>query len=547
MAQMFINSPIHRYLIYFGLKLLLKMSMTDWYFCLNKMKFMMIKLFEFSGNLKYFSRLIKNIIRRTKKMTQAILNNIFSLLFGVPTKSSVLVFLLVFCFSMPLLSQEKIGLATNNYGGVYSNQMNPAVSLGSKVFFDFNFVGTDVFFENNFLFIHKEDYNLIDYLSRAPTWPVSGVRGSGLDYSISDELVQGYQQIDVMGPSVSFSLTKHTIGLFSKMMQVASINDLPRDIAMLMYEGLEYDTFYGTEFSHGAFDMSTMGWWEIGGNYVYVFREKQRYVFSAGINLQVMFGYTGINTNVERIDCTLHNDDSLSIRNFNAGIGFSVPIDFETNDYPAAGAKFKGKGFGIDLGAVYVRKKELRTTLNSKRYCSFEPGDYLYKIGLSVLDLGKITYKENARQHRYENVGVDLGDLDTLAFGNVNDFTAQLSAFFYGDPTVSLQSSSFALGLPTRMSVQADYQYYPNWYLNVSMVMRVRILKTQLRKPSLAIASLRYETERFEVNMQLSLYDFRKPRLGLYARYYFLLASALITWTVCLLLKTLPGLIFILH
>ncbi len=465
---------------------------------------------------------MKNIIRRTKKLTQSILNNTSTHLLGIPTKFSKLIFLFVFCFPMPLLSQEKIGLATSNYGGVYSNQMNPAASLGSKVFFDINFVGTDVFIENNFLFIHKEDYNLIDFLSRTPTWPVSGVHGSGLDYSISDELVQGYQQIDVMGPSVSYSLDKHTFGLFSKVMQVASINDLPRDIALLMYEGLEYDTLHGVDFSHGAFDVSTMGWWEIGGNYAYVFREKQRDVFSAGINLRVMFGYAGISTNVENIDYTLLNEDSLSIRNLNATIGFSAPIDFETNDYPAAGAKFKGKGFGIDLGVVYVRKKELLTTSNSKRYCSFEPKDYLYKIGLSVLDLGKITYKENAQQTGYENVGVNLGDLDTLTFGSVNDFTAQLSTFFYGDPTASLQSNSFALGTPTRISVQADYQYFPNWYLNATMVLPVKISKNQLRKPSQAILSLRYETARFEVNMPLSLYDFRKPRLGLYARYYYL-------------------------
>jgi hypothetical protein len=423
---------------------------------------------------------------------------------------------------MSLRSQEKIGLAISNYGGVYSNQMNPAASAGSKVFFDFNFVGADIFLENNFLFIHKEDYNLIDFLSRTPTWPVSGVRGKGLDYAISDELVQGFQQIDVMGPSVSYSLGRHTFGLFSKLMQITSINDLPRDITLLMYEGLEYDALYGVDFSHGAFDVSTMGWWEIGGNYAYTFWEKRRDVISGGINLRVMFGYAGMSVNAENIDYTLVNDDSLTIRNINASIGFSAPIDFETNDFPVAGAKFKGKGLGVDLGVMFVRKKELPTRSNPKRFCALEPKDYLFKIGLSVLDLGKVTYKENAQQHSYENVGVTLGDLDTLTFGNINDLTAQFSTFFYGDPDASLQSNSFALGTPARISVQADYQYFPNWYLNAGVVLPVKFSKKQLRKPSQAILSLRYETARFEVNLPVSLYDFRKPRLGLYARFYFL-------------------------
>jgi hypothetical protein len=289
-----------------------------------------------------------------------------------------------------------------------------------------------------------------------------------------------------------------------------------------MYEGFEYDTIYGKDYNNGPFDVAAMGWWEIGGSYAYVFMEKQRNVFSAGINLRAMFGYAGLSLDVENIDYTLVNGDSLSIRNLDAQLGFSAPIDFETNDYPAGGATFKGRGFGIDLGATYLLKRELPLRSDPKRYCAFESKDYLLKLGLSVLDLGKITYKENAGQHSYDNVSLDLGSLDTLEFENINELAAQFSTYFYGDPNASLVSNAFELGTPTRVLVQADYQYYPNWYLNATLVLPVKLSANQLRKPSQAILSLRYETAMFEVNMPVSLYDFRKPRLGLYARFYFL-------------------------
>jgi hypothetical protein len=455
-------------------------------------------------------------------LTQAIVNNIFKILFGNPTKHSTFVFLIVTVFHLSLSSQEKIGLTVSNYGGVYSNQLNPAAAINSKVFFDFNLLGASTFIENNFLFIHKKDYRLFSFLSRNPDIPVYDEPGSGLDYTASGDAVQVYERVDLMGPSFSYSFGKHSVGFTSKVLAVTSVTDLPRNIAVLMYEGLEFDSLYGIDQNHGAFDFSTMGWWEVGGNYAYIFKKQQRKVWSAGINVRALFGYAGTSVQARSLDYTLVNDSTIDIRNLDADIGFSIPVDLDDNEYPDDGAKFKGKGIAVDLGVMYVRKRELPTRSEPKKYCAYEHEDYIYKIGFSVLDLGAMNFKENAQQHTYDNVGAYWDDIDTVGFGSINELTKKFSSVFYGDPNASLQSNSFKLGLPTRLSLQADYQYFPNWYLNTVFVLPVKLSDNQLRRPSQAIFSLRYETSRLEVNVPLSLYDLRKPRLGLFVRFYFI-------------------------
>jgi len=93
---------------------------------------------------------------------------------------------------------------------------------------------------------------------------------------------------------------------------------------------------------------------------------------------------------------------------------------------------------------------------------------------------------------------------------------------FYGDTAASLKATSFKIGLPAALSFQADYQYFQNWFVNTTLVLPVKLSNVQLSRPAQAIVSLRYESRWFEFGVPLSLYDFQKPRLGVFARIYFI-------------------------
>jgi hypothetical protein len=422
-------------------------------------------------------------------------------------------------FSGRLFAQEKMGLAVSNFGGVYNTMLNPASPPLSKTFLDLNFVGSDIFLENNFMFIHKQDYRFLNFMSLNPQLPVYGKRGQGVDYYNTGGGVKGFQQIDVMGPSASFTFGDQSAGIFSRARTITSIHDLPRDLAILLYEGLDFDSLYGKHFDHGAFDFSVAGWWELGFNYSRIITFIQDNEFSVGANLRLLFGYAGTTIKAKRLSYSLLNDTTIDITDMNADIGFSTPIDLETNDFDND-PKFKGKGIAFDFGMAYVHRFENMAGSKPKRFCAYKYKDYIYKLGLSLRNLGQIKFKENARQDSYADVSAYWTNLDTVSFYNIKELTSVFSSVFYGDPDASFQANSFHLGMPASLSLQADYQYYPNWYLNTVFVLPLKLSANQMRIPAQATLSLRYETSKFEVNIPFSFYDFRKPRLGMYVRFY---------------------------
>jgi len=420
-----------------------------------------------------------------------------------------------------VLSQEKFGLTTTNFGGITAAQLNPAATVNSKLFFDFNFLSGGFFLENNFLYIHNKDYRLFNLLSKSPRWPTFNVKGKGLDYSESVEKIDGYQSIDVMGPSFSMASGKIAFGLFTKAATITSVNNLPDDIAILMYEGIEYDSLQGIKNVNDKFDADGLGWGELGLNFSGIFSEQRKNRWSAGINIRRLFGYAGAYIRNRSMDYTVVNDTTLDIQNLTAESGFALPYDYQNNSFPDAGNMFKGKGMAFDIGFMYEKKANYPIRTHQKRFCSYEYEDYLYRIGLSLLDIGNIKFSKNAQVQSFSNVQVYWDEVDTLAFNNLNSVVYDLSRVFYGDSTASFKASTFTMGLPAALSCQADYQYYRNWFLNTTFVLPLKINNIQVERPAQAIVSLRYESRWFELGFPFSLYDFRKPRLGLFGRIYF--------------------------
>jgi hypothetical protein len=333
--------------------------------------------------------------------------------------------------------------------------------------------------------------------------------------------VDGFQRNDIMGPSFSIAAGNFAYGLFTRAVTVTSVNDLPDDIAILMYEGLEYDTLYGVDNLNSKFDAATVGWGEIGINFSGIFKEYRRNRWSAGINLRRLFGYGSAYITNNSMDYTLVNDTTLDIRNLEAESGFALPFSYENNQFPDDGNLFKGKGSAFDIGVMYEKKTNYPIRKHSKRNCSYEYEDYLYRIGLSLLDAGSIKFTRNAQVHSFSDIQLYWDEIDTLEFLNLNSAIYDLSQVLYNDSLASQKASSFKIGLPAALSLQADFQYYQNWFLNTTFVLPLKTSDVQISRPSQAILSVRYESRWFEFGFPLSLYNFEKPRLGLFGRIYF--------------------------
>jgi len=434
----------------------------------------------------------------------------------------ILLFGALLLLSPAMQGQEMSGINLSNYGGINTVRSNPSNLVNSQLYYDVNMLAGDIFLENNFLFIHKNDFGFFKLLNKNPDLPSTDVPGEGLDYNRSNEFIRGFVQTDFLGPSYSIVLGDHAFGLSTRVVTMTSVTDMPEYLGELMFEGLQYDTLHGIPQNHDRFSAASAGWWEVGLTYARDFKKSRFEKWSFGFNIRQLWGYAGAYLSNKNADYTIVSDSIIEIRNLDAGIGFSIPIDYETNDFPDPGKTFRGRGTVIDVGLTYTKKQSVSTSHSYKNFCQYEYEEVLYKVGVSLLNIGGLRFTENAQEHYYDTDPINWQQVDTLGFSNTNTLIRQLSEVFYqGDPTASKVADEFVLGMPAALSFQSDYNYFSNWHISSLVVLPLRLRDAQINRPGQALVSLRYETDNFEVALPVSLYDFKKPRIGLSARFYY--------------------------
>jgi hypothetical protein len=119
------------------------------------------------------------------------------------------------------------------------------------------------------------------------------------------------------------------------------------------------------------------------------------------------------------------------------------------------------------------------------------------------------------------------------------DFTNNLqvdhtlsSVFYQGDSARSLQSDHFRMGLPTAISIQADWNFHKGFFANASIVRGFGHGSRQgVVRPDIYSLAVRYESEWLEASIPVSLiyYGNWRPRIGFAVRtgYFFFGGDAL--------------------
>jgi len=182
----------------------------------------------------------------------------------------------------------------------------------------------------------------------------------------------------------------------------------------------------------------------------------------------------------------------------------------------------KGGGFGIDLGFTFQNKTLSYQRRKVGQLCRQRYIDYIYKIGVSVIDIGSVNFSTDAQLHNFNDVSQYWINIDTLNYYNINELTHKLSNVFYGDPNASLTDTRIKMFLPTAISIQGDYKVYKQWYAGGVFIQPLQLGKSFIRRPAQIALVPRYESPNFEFSIPLSLYDYKYPRLGASARYHYL-------------------------
>ena len=422
--------------------------------------------------------------------------------------------LIIFLFPAVMYGQEMWGVVNGNYAGINSTWINPASMLHSKLYLDINLATADVFFENNSLYIHKEDYKPLAFLRSIDNFPKYGKDDTPFDYYRNTARKNFHISALAEGPSASLVRGIEAFGIRTAMRTILVARSVPYEIIPFAYEGLNYEPQQNINYNDDIASFATLSWFETDLSYARALFRRGPEFMSGGITLKILQAYAGGYLDIENIDYIVNNDSTLNLRNVRAEAGFS------SADLPP-GKIVNGRGFAIDFGVVYEKRIRGYSSWRSGPLCRQPYDDYLYRLGLSVIDLGRIRFDGDARKHNYNDVGVFWEHIDTINYHGLDAFTSMISEQLYGDPDASLTSTRINIQLPTALSAQFDYHYRDNWYVNATAVMPLRLSKAYIYRPAQLAVTPRYETPYIELSMPVSLYDFRYPRVGLAARFWF--------------------------
>ena len=422
---------------------------------------------------------------------------------------------------LPLYPQEFTGLGSGNYSGVNSVLVNPSAALLQRSWLDVRLIGAGLFIGNDYVYIPRTDFNLTDLLKKNYQLPRYGEYERPILVTSGTGLYQAYTDNRLLLPAVLYADMSRRFALaFSVQSRfVGEGARIPYDIANFSYYGLQYTRQQKIEYNDFNIRVSGLAWSEIGATVAAVLRRERFDLWTGGVTLKYLLGHGGFYSLVDNVRYVVLNDSTIDIRNLSGEAAFAAPMDYSTNSFPGGQSYIQGKGVGIDIGLTFLRTPREIKRLMPQQVCATKFDEYTWRLGISLLDFGLISFNKNARKHAFVNASYfweNANDLNYTYFQDaVNDFSTRLT----GSPNGSLVDTSFSMGLPTALSVQYDRKLQRNWYLYAGMVKGLAMLgDASVHRPDQLMLIPRYETRFFEASFPLTLYRYVKPRLGLSLR-----------------------------
>lgn len=421
-------------------------------------------------------------------------------------------------------SQNMLGTSLGNYAGLNGLQLNPSAMHNARTYLEIQFAGMDAFIQNNYLYIPKSEYRFRNFFNSGYQWPSHreewGTEERNLYHYTNLRNKNAFVQTRINGPGAMLIRGRHAFALSTAYRTVSSVANVPYELANFMYLGLNYRPQQNINyFDKGPVRGSGMTWGEIGVSYSYNFYARGFNMLAAGITVKRLLAAGGMYVDARKLDYTVLNDTTVDIHNVDAELGLAIPVDY-TDNTAMTSPLFKGKGFGADLGVTYTRLAHYHQDQYFSTLCAQQYEDYLYRIGVALIDIGAVRFKENAILMRIDNRSALWENLGSMNFTSIGQLLDTISYKFYGDRTSAYAGEQFTLWLPAALSLQFDYHYRKHWYVNASLVYGFPVAKGSMTRPAELSVTPRYETRWFEASMPVSLYNWQLARVGLALRVY---------------------------
>jgi Family of unknown function (DUF5723) len=436
----------------------------------------------------------------------------------------IVIFLLSILNGISLFAQQDLGIRNSNYAGIQGSLLNPSSIADSKLKWDVNIISVGEVFDNSFLYAPK---------NALPFFGVKRIIKGSIDENLfythfnpqdPNKLYNLTFSAEILGPSFFLKIAKkHVIGFTVSERSYSNIKNIPGNLAQNSFSYFLEPDLWNTTFHDSTSRVNAMNWISYGFHYATVLYSQGKNMLKGGISLNYLQGIAAAYTKNTNINYRINDTSNIVFTNSSLDYG-RTDIDTykKINNY---GDLNHGHGFGADIGFTYMRLKDPEA-YNAEQGEKAETGsNYIYRIGISLIDLGYINFNRNSASYHLQTDSSDFSNWHHSKFLNNVQFDQSLSAIFYhGDSLKSLTSNHFNMALPAAISIQADWNVYKNFFANMTIIKGFGHGNNPgVIRPDVYSLTPRYETLWGEVSLPMSLlyYNQWRPRIGLAMRIYY--------------------------
>ncbi len=421
------------------------------------------------------------------------------------------IIVLLFCVStLSLCAQYQSALRMENYAGINSIFLNPASSNNYPLRWDLNIASANFFIDNSVAYISNTSVSELSKNSDQvrPGWEMENIIGEDLvaDFyrdTIRNNYIQTSQTIN--GPAFLFNTNGgQSIGAFYNVRVMGGSPKLPGSLNYYSYITKSVNEFI----DFPSFNFSFMAWDEIGAHFSQRISTSTGYI-SAGVNLKMLRGYEAAyislnnETNIQFLDT-----NQVEVSGLNTQYGYTTS-NLDIVDGESFNRDPSGSGFGVDLGVNYVIEDE--TEIPKLR------------LGLSVNDIGAVKFKDNAEVHGLRGAqNITFDEATYQSFTTIEEARDQASRDVLGSIGLSQLDEDLRIGLPTTISLQADYKLIENVFVSGLFINRISFSPSAIKATNFLAIAPRFEHRWGMVSLPINITEYRRVKMGAAVRLGFI-------------------------
>lgn len=367
------------------------------------------------------------------------------------------IYISAFLLALPfgLGAQEFLPFAASSYAGVTGLHLQPASAADSRYKFDMAVSATSFGYSNTFYGIdpyviwHPESLDQEDFWNANITRNIDGEPKSGI-ISLKQDFASFMYQLSA----------KEAIAFTPSVRTIINFDNITEDLARLADSGLIYHKLWNVPLENANFSIQMNSWLEYGFTYARVIVDKDKHFLKAGVTAKIVQGLGSAYMFVKDLNYEFTNDDTLTLTNSYASYGasgnFGKDITYHFDANPS---------LCFDFGVVYEYRPQwmkYKYDLDGKTNIWLKGEDkYLFRIGVTVSDIGKVRYKRNELSRDF------IADIDNMYIGDLTiESIADIDTIINENFTFVDVPSKYNMNLPTALSLQADVRLAKGLYLN---------------------------------------------------------------------------------